>query len=230
MILYKIDVEAIAQSLTTPFQMEHIAPVDHFAVYLYLCQGMVASHRHVVQDELFYVHQGVMSLATDWGNLDLAAGELAVVPRGVAHRSGSREPSIVMLFQADAEPERKNGHGRLTSASGPSGLPKWSVAAESAHLSQPFLAQSVAAVDEMCLRVVLCEGATSWHAHDAHDELLFVVDGRLEVSTEIGPLTLGRGELLVMPRARIHRLASRERTVVLSLIHGEVTPLRQMGY
>lgn len=230
MILYKIDVQAVAASLTQPFHMEHLARVDHFAVYLYLCEGAVARHRHAVQDELFYVQQGSMALDTDWGRLDLEAGELAVVPRGVSHVSGSLVRTIVMLFQAQADPDRKNGHGRLTGDDPLATLPKWSVAAEAEQSLQSFLPMPVAQVDEMSLRVLWCEGATSWHAHEAHEELLLVTEGRLEVGTELGPLTMNAGELLVIPRDRIHRLAARQRTVVVSFIHGEVSPTQHMGY
>ncbi len=230
MILYKIDVEAIAQSLTVPFRMEHIAPVDHFAVYLYLCEGVVARHRHPMQDELFYVHRGLVSLATDWGHVDLLQRELAVVPRGVSHVSGSVEPSIVMLFQAHSEPDRKNGHGRLTAKDYAGALPKWSVGREATRLTQPNIPKPLVEVDEMSLRVVSIQGATSWHAHPEHEEMLFVMEGRLEVGTELGPLTLCANELMVIPQGRIHRLVSREGAVVVSLIHGEVNPLQHMGY
>ena len=81
----------------------------------------------------------------------------------------------------------------------------------------------------MSLRLVWCQGATPWHAHPHHDELLLVEDGRLDVSTEEGPVSLGAGQMAVVPRGRLHRLASVQHTVVTSLIHGGVSPLEQMG-
>jgi homogentisate 1,2-dioxygenase len=229
MSLPVVGLNALAEGLTRPFLMMRIAQVDHFALYAYLCEGAVSRHRHLTQDELFYVHSGLLSLDSDWGRVLLSPRELAVIPRGMEHASGSIVRTIVLLFQAQSDPERKNGHGRLTMERRREALPKWSVAQESDQLPQAYLPVPLAQVDEMSLRLVWCQGETSWHVHPSHDELLLVEDGHLDLGTELGPVSLDEDELLVIPRNRIHRLVSAQQTMVLSLIHGEVTPQEHVG-
>jgi len=232
MILHKTDVDDLARALTTPFSMQLVAEVDHFGVYLYLSSGAVQRHVHVTQDELFYVHDGVLSLDTDWGPVLLRPHEFAVVPRGVSHASGSLARTTVLLFQARGDPDRKNGHGRLSAEGGMDHLPSWSVraqAAAGAGAGAPFATRPLATVDEMSLRVARAEGATPWHRHDLHDEMVYVVEGQVALGSEIGPLLVRAGELVVLPRGRIHRLVAAEPGIVVTLIHGEVPPEEQMG-
>lgn len=229
MNIHRADVNSLANSLSRPFLMEQVAQVDHFAAYLYLCEGAVARHRHITQDELFYAHSGLLSLDTDWGQVTLSERELAVVPRGVSHVSGSITRTVVLLFQAHTDPDRKNGHGRLMVDPRHGSLPKWRVAQEAGQLKQPYLPTHVVGVDEMSLRMVWCEGETPWHAHATHDELYLVTDGSLEVGNEWGLITAGEGTLVVIPRGTTHRLVSQQHTVALSLVHGELTPEAQVG-
>lgn len=225
----RIDIDAIVPRLRRPFLMEQVARVDHFAIYAYLCEGAVARHRHVTQDELFYVYSGMLSLDTDWGRTTLSSREFCVVPRGLSHVSASIVRTVVILFQAQGDPERQNGHGRLMVNGRSSGLPRWSVSAVAETLPEPYLPVHCVNVDEMSLRLVWCQGATIWHAHPQHDEMLMVEEGHLDVGTDEGPVSLDVGQMVVVPRGRIHRLSSLQRTVVTSLIHGAVTPLEQMG-
>ena len=229
MILQKVDVDALAASLTVPFVMYPVGEVDHFGVYLYLSTGVVQRHAHATQDELFYVHDGLLSLDTDWGPALLRPHEFAVVPRGVSHASGSLARTTVLFFQARGDPDRKNGHGRLSAEGAMDHLPTWSVRAEAAGAGAPFEARPLATVDEMSLRVARAEGATPWHRHERHDEMVYVVEGQVALGSEIGPLLVRAGEVVVVPRGRIHRLVAAEPGIVVTLIHGEVPPEEQMG-
>ncbi len=231
MILYKIDVAAIAESLNQPFEMVHIARVDHFGVYLYLCEGAVAKHRHHTQDELFYVHTGEMALSTEWGEATLHAREAAVVPRGVSHVSASlgHERTVVMFFRAQGEPEKSNGHGRISAPANGTSLPKWTIEAEARCLETPLVPRDLLHVDEMSLRITWIRDRTPWHLHEAHDELLYVEEGLLDVETGMGKLTLGQGELLVVPRKTMHRLGASLTAISLSFIHASVGGAAHMG-
>jgi len=231
MILYKIDVDAVADSLTQPFEMVHIARVDHFGIYLYLCEGAVSKHRHHTQDELFYVHGGELALSTEWGEATLHAREVAVVPRGVSHVSASlgHERTVVMFFRAQGEPEKSNGHGRISAPADGSSLPKWTIEAEARCLERPLVPRHLLQVDAMSLRITLVQDRTPWHLHEVHDELLYVEEGLLNVETGMGRLTLHEGELLVVPRGTMHRLGSDVTAISLSLIHASVNATAQMG-
>lgn len=231
MILYKIDVAAVADSLTQPFEMVHIARVDHFGIYLYLCEGAVAKHRHHTQDELFYVHTGEMALSTEWGDATLHAREAAVVPRGVSHVSASlgRERTVVMFFRAQGEPERSNGHGRISAPARGISLPKRTIEAEAQCLEKPLVPRPLLHVDEMSLRLAWIQERTPWHLHEAHDELLYVEDGLLDVEMGMGRLTLHAGELLVVPRGTMHSLGAARTAISLAFIHASVDAQAHMG-
>lgn len=53
MPIHKLNVARIADSLDTPFLMRSIAQVDHFTLYLYLCQGFVSRHVTCVKTSSF---------------------------------------------------------------------------------------------------------------------------------------------------------------------------------
>jgi mannose-6-phosphate isomerase-like protein (cupin superfamily) len=48
-------------------------------------------------------------------------------------------------------------------------------------------------------------GATEWHSHDDQDEVFVVTAGTLVVELRTGEVTLGAGEMLVVPRGVEHR-------------------------
>mgnify|MGYP001028753204 CR=1 FL=1 len=237
MDMHKIDVAAVAERLSEPFLMEQIARVDHFGVYLYLCEGFVPRHHHMSRDEMFYVYKGLFSVQVYQGlgtanagqrYLNLSDDELTVIPRGLAHETGSLIRTICFNLQAQSDPERKNGHSRLT-VDDIAELPKWSISREAERLGEPCLPIHLAQVDEMSLRLVECEGTTAWHRHPHHDEMLFVREGALGISTEAGQIELAPDELYVIPRDQIHRLSATQPTLVVSLIHGEVSIPAHMG-
>lgn len=230
MIYNKLDLNQLAAALTRPFYLEQIARLDHFAIYLYLAHGMVGHHRHQTQDELFYVISGTLRIESEWGNVVLREGELAVIPRGVEHASGSLLNTTVLLAQAQADPERKNGHGRIKVDEHQQSLSKWSPREQVHGTSQPFFSLSLAQVDEIAVRAAWCQGVVGWHRHSEHDELLLAVDGQLEIGTEQGSFTLMPNEMVIVPRNRVHRLSTLKQTLLLSLIHSEVSAAAQMGH
>ncbi|MHB1355275.1 MAG: cupin domain-containing protein [Anaerolineae bacterium] len=229
MIYNKLELTQLAAGLAHPFYLQQIARLDHFAIYLYLAQGAVARHRHQTHDELFFVVSGTLRIESEWGKVVLREGELAVIPRGVEHASSSLLNTIVMLAQAQADPERKNGHGRITVGENQA-LSKWSPRDQVHGTGQPFFSLSLAQVDEMAVRAAWCQGVVGWHRHSDHDELLLVIDGQIEIGTEQGSFTLLPNEMVIVPRNRVHHLSSYKQTLLLSLIHSEVSAAAQMGH
>ena len=107
------------------------------------------------------------------------------------------------------------------------------------HLPPPTkirLADSLAAFDELWapkivarynqneVRLVKTEGEWIWHKHDETDELFLILDGEFEMAFRDQTLTLGPGELLVVPRGVEHRPAARKGLVKLLLIEPNGTP------
>ena len=229
MSLEIVNIGQVAPTLDDAFVMLPVAHVDHFAAFVYLATGFVARHQHMTQDELFYVYEGLLSLDTDWGRAILSSDELAVIPSGMTHQTGSLIRTIVLRFAARTDPDRRNGHGRLSIEDDLGALPKWSVERQTRLASEDYVPLPMAQVDEMCLRLVRCLGDTPWHRHADHDELLWVRQGSLTIGSENGPTQIGKNELTVIPRGLIHRLEAPEGALVVALVHGEVSPEAHMG-
>ncbi len=62
-------------------------------------QGAFVWHRHEQEDELFLVVRGRFRMELRDGDVELAAGEFFIVPRGVEHRPVADEEVHVLLFE-----------------------------------------------------------------------------------------------------------------------------------
>ncbi len=113
MPLNVVNISAVANRIGRPFAMISVTAVGDLALSVYICQGLIDWHKHLDEDELFLVHEGVITLETERGSLTLHSEELAVIPKGVGHRSGSTLRSVVVLIRPAVLTNRKNGHRRV---------------------------------------------------------------------------------------------------------------------
>ena len=72
--------------------------------------------------------------------------------------------------------------------------------------------------------VVRVEGEFVWHSHPDTDDFFLVLDGELDIELRDGVVTLGPGELFVVPRGVEHRPCARKGEVKLLLIEPAGTP------
>ena len=82
----------------------------------------------------------------------------------------------------------------------------------------------VARYNDNEVRLVKTEGEWVWHKHDETDELFLILEGEFEMAFRDRTLTVGPGELLVVPRGVEHRPAARKGLVKLLLIDPDGTP------
>lgn len=73
------------------------------------------------------------------------------------------------------------------------------------------------------IMVVKARGEFVWHSHDDTDDFFLVLQGRLTIEMRDGSVTLGPGELFVVPRGVEHRPVAPEE-VHLMLIETTGTP------
>lgn len=59
-------------------------------------------------------------------------------------------------------------------------------------------------VNDQYVKIARVHGEFVWHAHEGEDELFFVVRGTLRIQLEDGEVTLGPGEMVVVPRGVRH--------------------------
>ncbi len=215
--LEKISIPQQAARLSEPFTMIDLVQIDDLALSIFLCQGALARHRHLDQDELFLVHSGTISLESEWGNVILRPGELALAPKGVSHRSSSLLRSMVLLFQPRLMVNRRNGDRRLFSLKEQGRLEKVSVPAMGRQIAIAYRPVVLANVDTYALHLTLCKGTGPWWRTERQDSLILCHDGQLTVDTEGNRLSLEGGELVVVPKGVAHRLSSADRAVVMGV-------------
>ena len=217
----KLAVISITQQgtrLKQPFSMLDLVQIDDLMLSIFLCQGTLQTHRHVDQDELFLVHSGSISLESEWGDVVLQPHELAVVPKGVGHRSASMLRSVVLLLQPRVVVDRRNGDRRLFALKSEDRLKRVSLAAMGRRALVPFNPVPVADLDTFSVQFALCKGEGPWQAEDRQASLIWCHEGRLTVDTEsLGQVSLGPAELTVVPSRVSYRLLSTGRATVLGL-------------
>jgi quercetin dioxygenase-like cupin family protein len=215
-VIQKVDLTAVAEKLTEPYMLVELAQVEDFAARLFICQGGIAWHKHIDEDELFFVYKGEISLESEWGSHTLRAGELAVVPKGVTHRSTSSIRSVVFLFERRLFSDRQDGKRRLFVLQGQGRLNKVSVK-EAAKGLAPFSPLDLASIDGFVVQVVVYQGRSNWE-RNPQTFLLFLQEGEVELETDQGRTKINCGEIARVPKSLTHRLLAEERAVALLLL------------
>jgi mannose-6-phosphate isomerase-like protein (cupin superfamily) len=214
-VVEKIDIGREAGGLSRPFQVADLGYVDDFSVSVFVCHGALDWHRHIDQDELFLVQGGLVTLESEWGNTRLRPDEMAVVPKGVAHRSSSFLWSTVLLFRPRVMPHRRNGDRRSVAPSEGRSLHKVSAVKAAQQLTEPFKPVDLVTVEDCVVRLALIQGVFPWHRHTRHDELFLMFEGDMTLATEGGDLSLSAGEMAIVPKGMRHRPTAAEQAVVL---------------
>jgi mannose-6-phosphate isomerase-like protein (cupin superfamily) len=75
--------------------------------------------------------------------------------------------------------------------------------------------RTVATVNDYDVRIAKIQGEFEPHRHPETDELFLVVDGELTIRMADGDVTLGPGEIYVVPRGVQHQPVSKGETQIL---------------
>jgi len=182
MIIQKVDLGAVARKLKEPYVLVELVHVEDFTARLFICQGGIAWHKHIDEDELFFVYEGEISLESEWGSHTLRTGELSVVPKGVTHRSTSSLRSVVLLFERRLFSDRQDGRRRLFVLPGQGTLDKVSVEDVAEGLA-PFSPLDLASVDGFVAQAVVYQGRSNWE-RTPKTLLLFLQEGEVGFETD----------------------------------------------
>ena len=85
------------------------------------------------------------------------------------------------------------------------------------RFSERWSPKLVATVNDYEVKLVKLAGDFVWHRHDDTDELFLVVEGLLTIQLRDGDVTLGPGQLCVVPRGVEHCPRADEEVKVLLL-------------
>lgn len=89
------------------------------------------------------------------------------------------------------------------------------LAAALSTFDEPWQPRTVAVLNDYDVRVVKVRGEFTRHSHPETDELFLVLTGSLTVRMDTGDVTLGAGQLLVVPQGVPHQPVSPDGAEVL---------------
>lgn len=93
-----------------------------------------------------------------------------------------------------------------------------------AGFSEHWAPRIVARYNDNDIRIVKVAGEFVWHSHPETDDFFLVLDGVLDIELRDRIVTLGAGELYVVPRGVEHRPVARHGEVRLIVIEPSGTP------
>jgi homogentisate 1,2-dioxygenase len=102
--LEKVSVPAVGRQIAVPFRPVTVAHLDTFALNLRVCQGGSPWWHDEQQTGLILCYEGQIDLDGQFGQVSLAAGDLVVVPRGVAYHLSSTGRSLLLSVQRHPQP------------------------------------------------------------------------------------------------------------------------------
>lgn len=105
------------------------------------------------------------------------------------------------------------------------GLEKIDVAQAKTLSDHPWFNRTLCRVNDSLVRLGVFEGEFHWHAHEAEDELFYVVDGRLEIEIEgRDPIVLEPKQGVMVPAGVRHRPRAPEGATVLMVETSTIVP------
>jgi len=91
-----------------------IARLNDYHIKLVRLKGDFVWHRHPDTDEFFLVVEGAMRIDFRDGSVELAAGEMYVVPRGIEHKPFAAQECRVLLIEPAGTPNTGDAGGERT--------------------------------------------------------------------------------------------------------------------
>lgn len=103
-------------------------------------------------------------------------------------------------------------------------MDKVNLAEKLGSFSEHWSPRTVARYNGNDIMVVRVEGEFRWHSHPDTDDFFLVLDGELDIELRDRTVTLGPGELFVIPPGVEHRPVARRGEVKMLLIEPGGTP------
>jgi mannose-6-phosphate isomerase-like protein (cupin superfamily) len=96
-------------------------------------------------------------------------------------------------------------------------MDKVNLAEKLSLFSEHWSPKIIGSVDDYEVKVVKLEGDFVWHKHDDADELFLVINGELDMDFRDRRVSLGSGELIVVPKGTEHKPHAEKECEVLLL-------------
>lgn len=94
-----VDIGRVARGIVEPWQPQDLVRANDTIVRIAKLEGEFALHKHD-EDELFLCWEGTFRIEMEGRDaVDLGAGQLFVVPRGVRHRPVAERAAIALMIE-----------------------------------------------------------------------------------------------------------------------------------
>jgi mannose-6-phosphate isomerase-like protein (cupin superfamily) len=90
---------SLAAALTEHWSPRVVAEFDDYYVKVAKVHGSFTWHAHEHEDELFHILKGRLRIEFESGPVELTAGDVFVVPKGVRHNPVALEECHLMLVE-----------------------------------------------------------------------------------------------------------------------------------
>jgi mannose-6-phosphate isomerase-like protein (cupin superfamily) len=147
---------------------------------------------------------------------------MAVVPKGVTHRSSSGLRASVLLLRCGVTPDQKNGRRRLFAIADETKLQRINLEGVLRGFGLPFQFQTVARIEDSVVQVAQGEGTWPVEIPILHDVMLFVLSGTATVRALDSMVHLHAGDLVVVPQGMIYQLSTTQDTALVQVTRGSV--------
>ncbi len=97
-----VDVPSLIRSCRDRWYNQTLCKVNDSVVRLGIMQGEYHWHRHVSDDEFFFVLEGAFIVDLEDGSIELKPLEGFVVPKGVLHRTRAPERAVILMLETAA--------------------------------------------------------------------------------------------------------------------------------
>jgi mannose-6-phosphate isomerase-like protein (cupin superfamily) len=94
-----VDEKALADACAYKWYNQTLCKVNESVVRLGVVQGEYHWHKHDADDEFFYVVEGKLLIDLEDRNIELAARQGFVVPKGTLHRTRAVERTVILMVE-----------------------------------------------------------------------------------------------------------------------------------
>jgi mannose-6-phosphate isomerase-like protein (cupin superfamily) len=110
----KVNLAAKLEEFEDVFQPRIVGQLNDYKIELVKARGEFVWHSHPDTDDFFLVVAGRLTIQMPDRNVELSAGEMFVVPRGVEHCPRADEEAHVLLIEPAGTPNTGDAGGPLT--------------------------------------------------------------------------------------------------------------------
>jgi len=112
----KINFQQKFEKFSSQWMPHVIAEMNDYQFKIARIEGEFVWHDHKDTDEVFIIIEGQMSIEFRDGKVELAAGEMFVVPKGVEHKPIATSECKIMLVEPRGTVNTGDAGGELTAA------------------------------------------------------------------------------------------------------------------